>query len=85
MIKKQAHENPHRQIGTPNIGQSVGYTAAMADNLQSRGSGTQTKIDAIQHLGLDLLKHRIVSALHSRNGGIYMVKKIRRLVNIGEK
>ena len=43
MIKKRAHENPHRQIGTLDIGRLVGYAAATAANLQSRGFGAQTK------------------------------------------
>ena len=44
MIKKRAHENPHRRIGALDIGRLVGYVAATTGNLQSRGSGTQTKI-----------------------------------------
>ena len=43
MIKKHAYKNPHRRIGTLDIGWLVRYIAAMVEVLQSRGSGTHTK------------------------------------------
>ena len=69
MIKKHANKNPHRQIGTLDIGRLVSYVAAMAGDLQSKGSITETKNWHGKRRGSDLLNHLIVSALHSHNGG----------------
>ena len=68
-IKKRAHENPHRRIRTLDIGRLVSYAAATVGDLQSKGSETQTKKWRDKHRGSDLLKHNIVTALHSHNGG----------------
>ena len=42
-IKKRAYKNPHRRIGTLEIGRLVRYKAATAEVLQSMGYGTHTK------------------------------------------
>ena len=56
MIKKRAHKNRHRRIGTLDIGSLAGYASAMAGNLQYRGSDAQTKIGMIKRWGSDLLQ-----------------------------
>ena len=43
MIRNQAHKNPHRRIGTLDIGLLVHWNAATAGDPWSRGSEPQNK------------------------------------------
>ena len=52
MIKKWAHKTLHQRIKTLNIGRLVSYAATTAEDLQSRGSRTQTENEHDRTVGV---------------------------------
>ena len=52
MIKKRAHKTLHQWIETLNIGRLVSYAATTVEDLQSRGSGTQTENEHDRTVGV---------------------------------